>query len=96
MVRTEEALERLNSREAAKGRLHSVLAHDRTGLDGARLLELRKEIAEVLARYVSIDNELLEIGVERGRDATQLKMSGPLRAHGSQQQQPQAPPPPRS
>lgn len=73
-----------SSREAAKGRLHSVLAHDRTGLDGARMLELRQEIAEVLARYVAIDNEQLEIGVERGRESTQLKMSSPLRTHGSQ------------
>jgi len=30
------------TREVAKGRLHLVLAHDRSGLDGGRLQEMRK------------------------------------------------------
>lgn len=71
---------RPSSREEAKGRLHLVLAHDRTGLDGAKLLEMRREIASVLARYVSIDDDAVEIEVERlNRDNTQLKVSSPLR-----------------
>lgn len=72
---------RPSSREEAKGRLHLVLAHDRTGLDGARLLELRKEIAAVLSRYVSIDDDAIEIQVERvSRNNSQLKVSSPLRS----------------
>ena len=70
-----------SSREEAKGRLHLLLAHDRTGLDGARLIELRREIAAVLTRYVEIDDEALDIQVERiSRDDTQLKVSSPLRS----------------
>lgn len=72
---------RRSSRETAKGRLHLVLAHDRAGLDGARLQEMRAEIAAVLARYVDIDSEAIEIEVERvEREGTQLRVSGPLRA----------------
>lgn len=68
------------SRDEAKGRLHLVLAHDRAGLDGARLQELRAEISEVLSRYVDIDAECIEIHVERvDREATQLTVSGPLK-----------------
>lgn len=69
------------SREEAKGRLHLVLAHDRSGLDGGRLQEMRSEIAEVIARYVEIDLESVEIDVERvSREDTHLRVSSPLRA----------------
>lgn len=72
---------RPTSSDEAKGRLHLVLAHDRTGLDGAKLQELRDEIAAVLARYVTIDPEAVEIEVERlHRGSTQLKVSSMVRA----------------
>ena len=38
------------SSDVAKGRLHLVLAQDRTGLDGGRLQEMRAEIAAVIGR----------------------------------------------
>jgi cell division topological specificity factor len=70
-----------NSREEAKGRLHLVLAHDRTGLDGAKLQELRREIAIVLLRYVEIDMDDVEIEIERvSREESQMVVSTPLRA----------------
>src|SRR5262249_60116243 len=69
-----------SSREEAKGRLHLVLAHDRTGLDGAKLQELRREVGIVLSRYVEIDMDAIEIVIERlSRDATQVVVSSPLR-----------------
>jgi cell division topological specificity factor len=72
---------RRTSREQAKGRLHLVLAHDRAGIEGARLQELRKEVAEVIAKYVTIDPEMVEIQIERvNREGTQLTVSSPLRA----------------
>lgn len=74
-----------SSGEEAKGRLHLVLAHDRTGLDGGKLQELRKELAQVIAKYVSIDPEAIEIEVERvSREDTQLIVSGPLKARTTQ------------
>jgi cell division topological specificity factor len=66
------------SREVAKGRLHLVLAHDRTGLDGGRLQEMRREIAEVLAKYVPIDLEAVEIQIETHARATQLTVSSAI------------------
>jgi cell division topological specificity factor len=68
------------SREVAKGRLHLVLAHDRTGLEGGRLQEMRAEIAGVIAKYVAIDADAIEIQIEtRSRD-TQLTVSSPIGA----------------
>jgi cell division topological specificity factor len=67
---------RPSSREVAKGRLHLVLAHDRVGLEGGRLQEMRQEIAAVIARYVPIDADAVEIQIEtRGSRETQLTVS---------------------
>ena len=68
------------SREVAKGRLHLVLAHDRTGLDGARLQEMRKEIAEVIAKFVAIDPEAVDIQIETRNRQTQLTVSSSIQA----------------
>ena len=59
-----------SSSDVAKGRLHLVLAHDRTGLEGGRLQQMRMEIAAVIAKYVPIDADAVEIQIEtRGRQA---------------------------
>lgn len=71
------------SREVAKGRLHLVLAHDRTGLDGGRLQEMRNEIAAVLAKYVPIDAEAVEIQIETRARATQLTVSSSIQARNA-------------
>lgn len=69
-----------SSREVAKGRLHLVLAHDRTGLEGGRLQEMREEIASVIAKYVPIDSSAVEISIESHSRETQLMVSSPLPA----------------
>ncbi|HEX4355090.1 MAG TPA: cell division topological specificity factor MinE [Polyangiales bacterium] len=66
------------SREVAKGRLHLVLAHDRTGLDGGRLQEMREEIAKVIAKFVEIDAEAVEIQIETRNRETQLTVSSAI------------------
>ena len=68
------------SREVAKGRLHLVLAHDRTGLDGARLQEMRTEIAAVIAKFVQIDPEAVDIQIETRNRQTQLTVSSSIQA----------------
>ena len=67
-----------SSREVAKGRLHLVLAHDRVGLEGGKLQEMRREIAAV----ISIDVEAVEVEIESKSRATQLRVSSPLPARG--------------
>jgi cell division topological specificity factor len=71
------------SREVAKGRLHLVLAHDRTGLDGGRLQEMREEIAKVIAKYVQIDSDAVEIQIETRNRETQLTVSSAIQARNA-------------
>lgn len=75
---------RRSSSDQAKGRLHLVLAHDRSGLDGGKLQELREELSQVISKYVDVDLEHVDIRVERvDRDSTELKVSSPLRPRGA-------------
>lgn len=67
-----------SSRDVAKGRLHLVLAQDRTGLEGARLQDMRAEIAAVIAKYVTIDADAVEIHIETQDRQTQLTVSSTL------------------
>ena len=72
-----------SSREVAKGRLHLVLAHDRTGLEGGRLQEMRAEIAAVIAKYVEIDSDGVEIQIESRSRQTQLTVSSAIQPRGA-------------
>lgn len=72
-----------SSREVAKGRLHLVLAHDRCGLEGGKLQEMRREIAAVISKYVPIDHEAVEVQIESKSRATELRVSSPLPARGA-------------
>ena len=67
-----------SSREVAKGRLHLVLAHDRTGLEGGRLQEMRAELAAVIAKYVTIDVDAIDIQIETHKRQTQLTVSSAI------------------
>ncbi len=66
------------SSDVAKGRLHLVLAHDRSGLEGGRLQEMRQEIAQVIAKYVKINAEEVEIQIETRNRASQLTVSSQI------------------
>jgi cell division topological specificity factor len=63
--------------------LHLVLAHDRTGLDGGRLQEMREEIAKVIAKYVEIDPEAVDIQIETRNRETQLTVSSAIQARSA-------------
>ncbi len=67
-----------STRDVAKGRLHLVLAHDRSGLEGGRLQEMRAEIAAVIAKYVPIDASAVEIQIETRSRQTQLTVSSAI------------------
>ena len=68
-----------NSRQKAKERLQVVLAHDRATVTPDTINSMRKEILDVVARYVEIDKEEMEFGLENSQRATSLIANFPIR-----------------
>ena len=67
------------SSDTAKQRLKVILAHDRAGLNPEMLEAMRREILEVVARYVEIDDGETEITLESGEGVTALIANLPIR-----------------
>jgi len=64
---------------SAKERLQLVLVHDRTDLTPAQLESLKDELLTAISRYIDIDPEAVQIGLERDGRSQRLVADIPLR-----------------
>jgi len=71
---------RKRSAESAKERLQLVLVHDRTDLTPAQLEALKDELLTAISRYIDIDPEAVQIGLERDGRSQRLVADIPLRS----------------
>jgi cell division topological specificity factor len=60
------------SGEAARNRLQLVLVHDRSGLSSENLDLMKNDLVEVISKYLTIDQESLEVEVQRSGDSVVL------------------------
>ena len=67
------------SANTAKQRLQLVLAHDRSDLNPELLQQMRREILEVVSRYVEIDFEEGDVTLETEDRVTALVANLPIR-----------------
>lgn len=67
------------AKAVAKDRLRLVLMHDRADIPGPMLEALRKDLLVVLSKYVEIDEEHLDVGIERDANEVALVANIPIR-----------------
>lgn len=67
------------SATTAKQRLQLVLAHDRSDLNPELLQQMRREILEVVSRYVEIDFEEGDVSLETEDRVTALVANLPIK-----------------
>ena len=66
------------SSQKAKDRLKIVLIHDRTDISPQLLDNLRGEIVDVLAKYMDIDTQKIEIDLDHDDNAVALVANIPI------------------
>lgn len=67
-----------NAKDIAKNRLRVVLMQDRTNLTPELLERMRKELVELLSKYVEMDKEALELNFDQEGDQMALMLSIPV------------------
>jgi cell division topological specificity factor len=70
---------RQSSADTAKQRLRLVLAHDRSDLNPELIEQMRREILEVVSRYVEIDLEEGDVSLATEDRVTALVANLPIR-----------------
>lgn len=72
-------LNQRDSRQEVKNRLKLVLAHDRAAIAPEMLEAMRREILEVVSRYVDLDAEQMELSLDSSDRMTVLVANLPIR-----------------
>ena len=66
------------AKDTACNRLRVVLMQDRTNLTPELMERMRKEMVELLSKYVEMDKEALELNLEQDGDQVALMLSIPV------------------
>ncbi len=67
-----------NSRQDVKNRLKLVLAHDRSDLTPQMIESMRREILEVVSKYVDLDADAMDFALENSSRVTSLVANLPI------------------
>lgn len=67
------------SKDMAKERLRVVIMHDRASLSPELLMTLKEELISVLNKYMEIDEEGLEVNLDRAENAVALVANIPVK-----------------
>lgn len=67
-----------NSRQEVKNRLQLILAHDRSDLTPQMIESMRREILEVVSRYVDLDADAMDFSLENSSRVTSLVANLPI------------------
>jgi cell division topological specificity factor len=67
-----------NSRQEVKNRLKLVLAHDRSDLTPQMIDSMRREILEVVSKYVDLDADAMDFSLENSSRVTSLVANLPI------------------
>ncbi len=67
-----------NAKDVACNRLRVVLMQDRTNLTPELLQRMRRELVELLSKYVEMDKEALELNFDQEGDQMALMLSIPV------------------
>ncbi len=70
---------RTGSKDEAKQRLKVLLIHDQVDLTQGQMAEMKKEIIDVIAKYVEIDREAMDIRLEKEDGHVALISTMPVR-----------------
>ncbi len=67
-----------SSRQEVKNRLQLVLAHDRSDLTPQMIESMRREILEVVSKYVDLDADAMDFALENSSRVTSLVANLPI------------------
>lgn len=69
---------RTSSSQAAKKRLQLVLIHDRTDITPELMNSLRADLIEVITRYMDVDEQNIELGMDRDDSMGQIALEASI------------------